>query len=318
MLAFAILVAMSFVGFMAFQRGPKGSSYYSFVAHWLSPSQPVDVPDLVGARLEEAQAALGRQGLRLRISGRQFREGVPEGVVLSQDPPAGKKVKKPRTITVLLSGAEQRVEVPDLTGHTWEEAWAELKKLGLDVMDKPSYEASATVALGLVLRQDPPAGDRVRPGTRVSVVLSAGEENEARKSPDLRGQSLEDARQKLNEEGLPLFANIQRPAREAEGVVVAQEPAAEKPLGSGEANPFVLVLSRGPGSGGSKLVKVSIQGYREETTRIRVLYKDETGEHVALEGDYAKNEFDETEFEAEGETELTLEADGVVIYREGF
>jgi beta-lactam-binding protein with PASTA domain len=130
--------------------------------------ETVDVPDVVGQRLPEAQGTFLRAGLepseRLR--------GVGEpGVVVDQEPPAGTTVA---VGTVAMAIAEASVPppslsvVPDVVGAAVGEAQAELEGAGLGfelrlTSTVPHDEPSAVVG------QEPEAGTEVDAGTVVTV-----------------------------------------------------------------------------------------------------------------------------------------------------
>lgn len=127
------------------------------------------------------------------------------------------------TTRLILKG--EIVTVPDLRGKTPEEARFEVSQRLLSLIVQAS-EYHDEIEKGRVIRQDPPAGSRIKTNRTVRVVLSAGSELVA--VPDLTNKSLEKAIQELAASGLTkgLMAQIHTSQYPA-GRVIAQKPKSE-------------------------------------------------------------------------------------------
>src|SRR5664280_2952145 len=66
----------------------------------LSFSRTVEVPSLANMSLVEANEALNKGGLHLKIEGEDYDSVVQVGKIVRQDVPAGNKVKERRSIKV--------------------------------------------------------------------------------------------------------------------------------------------------------------------------------------------------------------------------
>lgn len=126
------------------------------------------VPALIGLTEARAGEELAGLGLEARIV-RQADDGVPEGVVSAQNPGAGVEVAEGATVTVTVSSGPAPVAVPDLVGETVSEASALLRRFGL-ALGTVSEEPGDGESAGLIVAQDPPAAERVPPGTAVDVI----------------------------------------------------------------------------------------------------------------------------------------------------
>ena len=93
----------------------------------------------------------------------------------------------------------ETVTVPDLTGKTLAQARAELAKKDLSIAQNGT-ELSDRWERGLIVRQDPAAGSRIRVTKVVRVVTSSGSEMVT--VPDLTGKSLDEALTMLQAAGL--------------------------------------------------------------------------------------------------------------------
>ncbi|WP_330473596.1 Stk1 family PASTA domain-containing Ser/Thr kinase [Terrabacter sp. C0L_2] len=130
------------------------------------------VPTLVGSKVGETGAALSPLNLRLGERSQAWSETVPEGVVISQDPAAGESVKRNTAVSVVVSKGRRPIEVPTVTGATFDAASATLTKAGLTVQRGEDVN-SDTVPAGQVVSQSPDKGTLHR-GDAVKLVVSKG------------------------------------------------------------------------------------------------------------------------------------------------
>jgi hypothetical protein len=126
----------------------------------------VAVPDLIGHFEEEALALLRESGLK--VGKRQTQPVMNQvGLVLAQEPTAGTEVTVGTGVSLVIGVAEQ-VEVPEVKGLTAEEAGRKLQGSGL-IVGQVSLRPDERV--GIVLDQDPLAGEQVPPGAAVNLVV---------------------------------------------------------------------------------------------------------------------------------------------------
>ncbi len=133
------------------------------------------------------------------------------------------------------------VSVPDLTGKPVAQARSELQKKDLTLAQKGT-ESSDRLDKGLIVRQDPAAGSRIRVTRVVQVFTSSGSGTAA--VPDLAGKTLDEALTLLQAAGLTKgkLTQIHTPRLPA-GRILAQRPAPETVVERGF--PVGLLLSQG-------------------------------------------------------------------------
>jgi serine/threonine-protein kinase len=133
------------------------------------------------------------------------------------------------------------VSVPDLTGKTVSQARAELLKRDLSLAQKGT-EANDRLEKGLIVRQDPAPGSKIRITTVVQVTTSSGSGTAA--VPALAGHSLDEALTLLQAAGLTKgkLTQVHTP-RSAAGRVLDQRPAAGTVVERGF--PVGILLSQG-------------------------------------------------------------------------
>ena len=126
---------------------------------------PVQVPDVSGQTYDTAAANLANRGFTATRADDQFSDTVPAGQVISTNPPGGNYVNRGSTIQVVVSKGPDLVTVPDLRLLTLEVAQQRLVALGLDV-DSVGYLPGR-----LVLRTTPAANEKVKKGSKVTLVF---------------------------------------------------------------------------------------------------------------------------------------------------
>ncbi|GAB4247173.1 MAG: hypothetical protein Kow00129_07660 [Thermoleophilia bacterium] len=202
------------------------------------PSE-VELPNLVGLSLEEAEALLDE--LRLEVATTEEDDpDTPAGVVLAQDPSGGTLIMQGNTVTLTISsGTTAGAPVPDVIGRSQEEAVAVLEDAGFSV--QVSRE-SADAPPGVVTGQAPAPGFRADPGTVVTLVVSRGNEDDAPPGgqdhvvvPDVVGTKVREAIILLENAGLQAEIEtvpFEKPSQAGTVADQSENPGTEVPKGS--------------------------------------------------------------------------------------
>jgi beta-lactam-binding protein with PASTA domain len=127
------------------------------------------VPDVTGRPLKTAQAQLTSAGFNSEV--RRVASTRPKGIVLDQAPVGGVTAVRGTTVKLSVSSGVKPVLVPRLIGQTQGAAVSTLTRLGLraTLRNVPSDQPA-----GLVVAQNPPAGNEVDKGSAVIVNISSG------------------------------------------------------------------------------------------------------------------------------------------------
>jgi eukaryotic-like serine/threonine-protein kinase len=136
-----------------------------------SGSGKVAVPNVVGQTQGAAQAALSSAGFATVNVQQQSSGDVPNGTVISVDPPAGTQVPPNQAITLVVSSGQERVGVPNVEGLNEANARTQLEAAGLSV-SVSQEDVSNPGQDGRVLRQSPSAGQQVDRGSTVNIVVA--------------------------------------------------------------------------------------------------------------------------------------------------
>ena len=142
----------------------------AFVQSRRVPSHPV--PALANESLASARRQLAMLDLDLRSAGTKFSETVQSGLIISQEPAPGQKLKEGATVVVRVSKGVEPVEVPTLSGQTLEGARALIADRKLKISNPPTFSSSETVPEGQVIDWSPKG--KIPPRSIVRVVMSSG------------------------------------------------------------------------------------------------------------------------------------------------
>jgi serine/threonine-protein kinase len=129
-----------------------------------------EVPPTRGLTREEATKRLEKAGFEVVRQGANS-ETIPAGEVIRSDPPAGTTARRGSEVTIFVSAGPKLVAVPVAVGTQRSVAVARIRARGLS----PSVsEQESQAPAGQVISQSPSAGERVDPGSTVSIVVSKG------------------------------------------------------------------------------------------------------------------------------------------------
>ncbi|RZB20990.1 Stk1 family PASTA domain-containing Ser/Thr kinase [Streptomyces sp. F001] len=159
--------------------------------------QTVKVPDLAGYRLDKARDLLKDSGLEPGMVTREFSDDVTKGFVIGSDPQTGTQTRAGTAIALTVSKGSP-VDVPDVTGRDLDDARSELQEAGLKVRIA-SQRVNSEYDAGQVARQSPQADSQAAEGDTVTLTLSKGPEMV--EVPDVVGDSVDEARQQLEDAG---------------------------------------------------------------------------------------------------------------------
>jgi serine/threonine-protein kinase len=210
-----------------------------FGGYYLGSFRYTHAPNLTGLTAEAAEAKVRAAGLEFKRVDR-FSETVKVGTEMDQDPKAGARIKKSGTVTVVISKRPDRRPVPDVHGKDVGAATSLLEARGLKVSSQTT-EYSSTIPDGKVIRTDPAAGQRLRPGTSVKLFVSKGPQPVA--VPNLAGKTQSEATSTLTGLGFKVAVTSTFSDTVPKGVVIDNNPnSGTAPKGS----TVTLNVSKGP------------------------------------------------------------------------
>ena len=183
----------------------------------------VEIPNLVGKTVDEVKDILKQNKLNYVEEGQEYNADVPEGQIISQNPPyvQGRRIKENTDVKVVVSKGTETTTVPKLKGLTKEEAEdaADEAKIKLDFQD----EISKTVEAGVIIKQEKAEGETVNAGDTIKVYISIGTGIKQVNVVSVIGQDEETAKQTLQGLGLVVEkVNYSKDKTQTNGVVLEQ------------------------------------------------------------------------------------------------
>ncbi|MBF1176158.1 MAG: Stk1 family PASTA domain-containing Ser/Thr kinase [[Eubacterium] sulci] len=187
----------------------------------------VTVPDVKGMSYSEAKEVLEAKGLKIEKADEPIAsQKIEKGKIVSQTPSKNSKVKKGRTVRVILSAGNTELKVPDLKGLSYKEAKTLLSEMGLQI-SKGDEVDSDSVAEGLIASQYPSAKTKVDKGDIITVNISKGKKDAV--IPKLVGTTFtseSDVSATLSKYGYKLGKVSYEESYETPGTIIKQSPDA--------------------------------------------------------------------------------------------
>lgn len=183
----------------------------------------VNMPNLVGKNVTEANGLLRSRGLVLRVADRIYSE-LPINVVVRQSPPPGMLMKVSQQAHVVLSLGQRQLQIPLLEGNSLRASRIELLREGLQVGEVSGITSGDEPADTVMLQTPRPGGGAASP--RVDVLVSNGPRENAYVMPHLVGLNEADAQHRLDVAGLRRKVNYVSAPQWPHGAVIDQTPLA--------------------------------------------------------------------------------------------
>ncbi|MCD8134266.1 MAG: Stk1 family PASTA domain-containing Ser/Thr kinase [Clostridiales bacterium] len=204
----------------------------------------VEMIDILGMTLEEAEESLEELGLLVEQEDEEETDEYEAGQIISQDVEEGEMVDEGTTVYVVIAAEPEEetvtVTVPNVVGYTSDAAMTTLQDRGLEVVREFQYDS--TVEAGKVISQSPKSGSTATEGDTVTIYVSQG--TETTKVPAVTGQSQADATTALGDAGLNVGTVTEEYSDTvSEGLVISQSVSSGSYVDMGTS--VDLVISKG-------------------------------------------------------------------------
>ena len=214
-------------------------------------NRELTVPDFTALDMYTVEKVAKSLNLRVEVTDSVFVKHLPLGVVFSQNPIAGSRVKKNRRVFITINSTVPRmVPVPSVIGYSLRQASAELAANGLGV-GKLTYVRD--IATNNVLRQqykgrDIDAGRKVETESKIDLVLGLNEEDNGTDVPNVKGFTAAVASANIIENSLNVGKmryddSVKNYADSLHAVVYGQSPAAATRVGMGRSVDIFLTVN---------------------------------------------------------------------------
>lgn len=196
-------------------------------------AREVIVPGLAGQSVNQATTALSDAGLTLKVEEtRRPDPKVAAGLILTQDPPAGVRTRRQRSVKVWVSAGPRSSIVPAFVGESERTAQLTIQQNGLELAGISEIR-SDDYPPDVVVSQTPAPSAK---GGRISLLVNRSQRSASYVMPDLIGVNGDRAADVLRARGFraSVVGDHPYPGVPA-GVVLRQNPQAGFQIAPGEA-----------------------------------------------------------------------------------
>ncbi|HIS39384.1 MAG TPA: Stk1 family PASTA domain-containing Ser/Thr kinase [Candidatus Aphodovivens avistercoris] len=210
-----------------------------------SGSSSVSVPDVTNMTADQARSELEKLGFKVQAGTAEYSDDVDKDRVARTDPAAGTSLPKGTVVTYYLSLGAEGTEVPNVVGSMEGAATTTLSNAGFNVTTERVYDDTA--AKGTVLSQTPGAGEKLKDGGTVHLVISDGpdpatQEPEQVGIPNLVGWRVSDAKYQLESLGFQVYV--------AGGASDGDYVTSTSPSGAADEGSTITIYAESASTGG--------------------------------------------------------------------
>ncbi len=167
----------------------------------LSNRGDVVIPKIVDLSYDTAKQLLYNDGLRISVREKAYDEHKEVNTILTQDPLAGKKVKRGRHLFVTVSKGKEAAQIPEVMKLSEGPAKSALRSVGFDNI-KVDYVYSGNVPRNSAVFTRPKAGTSTSREVDVRLYLSKGARPTHATVPNIVGEMLSTAKRQVRKDGL--------------------------------------------------------------------------------------------------------------------
>jgi serine/threonine-protein kinase len=206
-------------------------------------SRDVIVPSLDGHTINDASALLSAVGLTLKVEDAKRPDAkVPAGQIITQDPAAGVRTRRERSVKVWVSAGAHATTVPALLGESERSAQLRAQQQGIQLASVAEIR-SIDYATGTVVAQTPAPRQALPAGGALALLVNRGEHGATYVMPDLIGVNGDRAADLMRARGfrVSVVGDHPYPGIPA-GIVLRQSPQGGFQIGL--SDPISLEVSR--------------------------------------------------------------------------
>jgi eukaryotic-like serine/threonine-protein kinase len=185
--------------------------------------QEVKMPNVVNMTKDKALATLESSNLKITAANlkTQSDDKVPEGSVISQDPPADTVIKINRPdISIVVSSGPEKLTFPDLSKTDKDTALAKIRQKGFTAEPTIEYVKDNTIPLNTVIAQDPRPNTQAPKNGPISLTVSQGPDVQKIKMPNVIGKKQDEAISTLDKQKLTVQTDTKESTQYPHEVVI--------------------------------------------------------------------------------------------------
>ena len=149
-----------------------GLVFVFFILPAITGGKEIEIPDVSDMSISKATKTLEDAGFEVNDKNdEEYFDEIEKDKVIRTSPKAGKKYKKGKVITLVVSKGEEEFEIENYVGYDYNDAKDELEELDLEVDIQKKQTSDSTVAENKVIEQFPSAGEKVKAGDTVTLYI---------------------------------------------------------------------------------------------------------------------------------------------------
>ncbi|MBD3347457.1 MAG: PASTA domain-containing protein [Chitinivibrionales bacterium] len=187
----------------------------------------VVMPDLHNLPWKEARQELYDVGLRGQVVGRQYDTEIKDNYVISQSPKAGENVNtaERRGVDITLSKGPEILEIPEIAKIMERKAKRRLREAGFTIGTVTRYYSNR-IPQDHVISISPDPGTKISRELPVDISISKGPMPTHAEVPNIIGDLLSSAKEKIREAGLKVGeVEAKQSATSRPGTIISQSAA---------------------------------------------------------------------------------------------
>jgi beta-lactam-binding protein with PASTA domain len=165
--------------------------------------QEVLVPAVIGLTPSDAERSIAGLGLQIEVERQYYSPRIPEGLIMTQMPRPGTKVRRGWLVRVAQSMGPQRVSIPDVTKQSERAAEWNIRRRGLEIASTAELQLPGAPG-DQVLAQSPPANASQVAAPKTSLLVTVTADPSAYVMPAFVGQQLGSAIRALQDAGFKI------------------------------------------------------------------------------------------------------------------
>ena len=161
------------------------------------------VPNFVNLNPSQAERLAESYGLLVSMEGQFYSPDVPEGRIVSQQPPPGTRVRRGWPVRLAQSLGVQRVMIPDVQGESPRAAELNVRERGLEIDTVAEAHLPDEPAEQVIAQSPPPAAVGVQ-SPKISILLAEPADPPTFVMPNFVGRPLAEASAAIEQAGFKL------------------------------------------------------------------------------------------------------------------
>ena len=196
------------------------SVIFAFDKVFIDKPEVINAPDLIDFTYESVIENESFKKFDIQIK-EEVISDEPVGTIIDQEPVANSEIHIDTKINVVVSKGPKTETMPNYKDYDYKQAENELNRLDVQNVEV-QFSFSEDVLEGKIIETFPESGEQINKNTNVVIYVSSGKEVFLTPVPDLKGLTVEQAKQKLQDAQLVIGEVTEEESLKDVGTIIAQ------------------------------------------------------------------------------------------------